>query len=133
LPLEPRPFVTVPSAGAFQSLGKIKSERPHPSVNETRSAGVLLNCAGDRGKGIICVGADHANRANDENQNHGQQYGLLGSVLAAIIIPEFQEEAQHLHSFLGWRFFEMGGRFTLTVEARAARAYRFGTPRCKSF
>ena len=47
-----------------------------------------MNRACDRGKGIICVGADHANRANDENQNHAQQYDILSDVLAAFVIPE---------------------------------------------
>jgi hypothetical protein len=81
-------------------------------MNETRELlqMILLNRACDAGEGIIRVGANQTNRANDENQNHRQHNGVLGDVLALFVVPELLGEVEHYTPFLAGVFQQFRGR-----------------------
>jgi hypothetical protein len=56
---------------------------------------VLLKGASYRGESVIGIRANETNRANDQDQDHGEHHRILGNVLASIVRPELGEETAH--------------------------------------
>lgn len=51
----------------------------------------LLDGAGHVRENVVGVGADEADRANDDHENDGQHHGVLGDVLALFVSPELAQ------------------------------------------
>ena len=70
-----------------------------PYLNGTPFSGsrsqTLLDRAGNGRKGVIRVRPDQANRADNQDQDDGQHYGIFRNVLAVFIVPEIQGEVLH--------------------------------------
>jgi len=86
------------SEGAAE--GCRRAQQTTTSVRFSLNSGGSLKSTGSCRKYVVRVASDQSDRPNDQHQNDGQHYRILGDVLAFVVPPHLAQKMSHVRTFL---------------------------------